>query len=231
MMSGNITAWQGVVIRVARAVAAALLGLALLCAVYVAAGLAGGAIPVNLDRKAPQHGIRIFIEDNGIHTGIVVPKRGAGVDWNTIVRPGDLSDPRYATYQYLSFGWGDRAFYEGTPTWSDLSLKTVARAALGSSDTVLHVEHIAPPQPGPQVRSILLSEAEYRRLAGFIRASFATGAVRSSHGYGGYDAFYAARGRYSAIRTCNAWTGEALRFAGITEGAWTPFSDSVMLLL
>ena len=41
MMSGNITAWQGVVIRVARAVAAALLGLALLCAVYVAAGLAG----------------------------------------------------------------------------------------------------------------------------------------------------------------------------------------------
>ncbi|MBW4331188.1 TIGR02117 family protein [Stakelama sp. CBK3Z-3] len=230
-MPGNHASLANALQRFARTFAAVLLGLSLLSAAYIAAGLIGGVLPANRQRIAPERGIRIYVEDNGIHTGIVVPKQAAGVDWSTLVRAGDIADPRYAAYGYLSFGWGDRAFYIGTPTWSDLNLRTVARAAIGSDDTVLHVEHIPPPTAGPRVRSIVLSPAEYRRLAGFIRSSFAPGAVRSVHGYGRYDAFYDARGHYSAIRTCNAWTGAALRFAGVEEGIWTPFPDSVMLLL
>lgn len=207
---------------------------ALACVGYLVAGLIGGAIPTNTVRQPPDGGVRIYVEDNGIHTGIVVPVSAAGVDWRGLVRPGDIADSRYAANGYLAFGWGDRAFYIGTPTWSDLDLRTVARAAIGSDDTVLHVEHIPEPLVGPKVRTVLLSRAEYLRLSAYIRTTFAIGPdgrAQSVHGYGPHDAFYAAHGHYNVIYTCNEWTGEALRHAGLRMGRWTPFPVTVMAWL
>jgi uncharacterized protein (TIGR02117 family) len=77
------------------------------------------------------------------------------------------------------------------------------------------------------IRTLVLRPDEYRRLAAFIRRSFA-GRPAHRHGYGGWDVFYDARGTYSAVRTCNAWTGEALRHAGVRMGSWTPFPYTVM---
>src|SRR3546814_1556255 len=37
-------------------------------------------------------------------------------DWRSLVRPNDLSDPRYAE-DHLLFGWGERNFYLQTPSW------------------------------------------------------------------------------------------------------------------
>ena len=76
------------------------------------------------------------------------------------------------------------------------------------------------------MRSVLLRPAEYRRLAAYVRASFAA-EPRRYRGYDANDVFYAARGRYSALRTCNAWTGDALRQAGVRIGRWTPFPVTV----
>ncbi|MBR0552655.1 TIGR02117 family protein [Stakelama marina] len=208
--------------------------IALLCVVYLAAGLVGGAIPANSGRAPPKYGIPIYVADNGIHTDIVMPVSAAGVDWRGLVRPGDIADPRYAAHTHLAFGWGDRTFYVDTPTWADVDPRTVVSAAIGSSDTVLHVEHVPEPPVGPDIRRVLLTRAEYLRLAAYIRASFATGAdgrAPSIHGYGPADAFYAARGHYDALHTCNDWTGAALRHAGIRMGQWTPFPVSVMAWL
>ena len=196
----------------------------LLC--YGVAGLIGGLVPANRGWTPPATGVRIYVEDNGIHTGIVVPAAAAGVDWGRVVRPEHLRDPRYAGYGWRSFGWGDRDFYIGTPTWWDLNPLVVLKGAFGSDGSVMHVEAIPEPRVGRSVRTVMLTPEEYRRLAGFIRASFAPGPSR--FGYGAYDAFYPARGHYSAIRTCNAWTGEALRRAGMTMGRWTPFPQTVM---
>ncbi|URW75681.1 TIGR02117 family protein [Sphingomonas donggukensis] len=197
----------------------------LLLYLYGAAGMIGGLIPVNTGRATPTEGIRIYVEDNGIHTGIVLPAEG----WEDIVRPDHFADPRYAGHRWRSFGWGDRAFYIGTPTWWDVNPLTVLRSATGSDDTVIHVDAIPEPQVGPRVRMVVVTPAEFARLTAFIRASFAPGApVR---GYGAYDAFYPATGRYSAARTCNAWTGEALRHAGLKMGRWTPFPATVMTWL
>jgi uncharacterized protein (TIGR02117 family) len=91
---------------------------------------------------------------------------------------------------------------------------------------VLHVSHIAEPGAGPHTRSVMLSPEEYRRLAAYVRATFGEGP--SVHGYGGHDAFYDARGGYSAVNTCNQWTAGALRAAGVKMGAWTPFTFGVM---
>lgn len=199
----------------------------LLLAAYAVAGLVGGAIPVNRGWRPPATGIRIFVESNGVHTGLVVPKVAAGVDWRPVVRAEHLADPRYGGHPYLSFGWGDRAFYLDTPTWAQVKLRTLLAAAIGSEDVLVHVDHVPVPRPGVDVRAVLMRPEEYRRLAAHIRGSFAD-APRHHHGYGAYDAFYDARGRYSAGRTCNAWTGEGLAKAGVRVGWWTPFPVTVL---
>lgn len=202
-------------------------GLIVLVLAYAAAGMVGGAIPANAGWRPPASGVTIYIESNGVHTGIIVPKVAAGIDWRDLARPEHLRDPRYAGYDHLGFGWGEQTFYLETPTWADVRLRTVAAAAIGSERTLMHIDHLPAPRPEDDVRKVVLRPAEYRRLAAFIRAGFVDGGRRYP-GYGPYDAFYESHGRYSALRTCNAWTGEALRHAGVRVGVWTPFPVTVL---
>ena len=205
----------------------ALLALVGLLLGYGAAGMIGGAVPVNAGWQQPERGVEIWIESNGIHTGIVVPKVAAGVDWRPLARPEHLADPRYAGWSHLSFGWGERAFYLETQTWADVKLVTVLGAAFGSRETLVHVDHVPKPRATADVRRLVVTQEQYRRLAAYIAQTVAPGA-KTYRGYGPYDAFYDGTGRYSAFRTCNAWTGEALRSAGVRVGWWTPFPNTVM---
>jgi uncharacterized protein (TIGR02117 family) len=218
MMTGTgVRQWT---LRAVAAVALLLLG-------YLVAGAIGGAIPTNNAWRQPARGVRIFVESNGVHTGFVLPKVAAGVDWRNLAPARDLSDPRYGRFDHVVIGWGEKAFFLETKTWADVRPGTVLAAAIGSSHTLMHVEHVPAPAVGADVRAVVLSEAEYRRLAAFIAASFRSGGARYP-GYAGYDVFYDALGRYDAVATCNAWTGDALRHAGVRVGAWTPFPATVM---
>lgn len=211
-MRHEIIRWIG---RAARAIVLAL-------SLYVAAGLVGGAIPVNAGWHPPVTGVRIYVESNGVHTGLVMPANAAGVDWDAAFPAADIADPRFARLGWVAVGWGDRVFYTETPHWSDLRPRTVLRAAIGGGPTVLHVEHVGEPPKGDEERAVTLTPDQYRRLAAFIRASRGPGG-RVAPGYGAYDVFYDARGSYNALVTCNEWTGRALRTAGVRVGAWTPF--------
>lgn len=206
-----------------------LVAIVTICAVPILAALAiaiGTVIPRNGGWRPPAQGVRIYIEDNGIHTGIVVPAVAAGVDWRGVAPAAALRDPRYGGHGWRSFGWGHKAFYIGTPTWADVDPLVVAGAAVGIGESVMHVDFLPEPRTGPDVRALTLRPEEYRRLAARIRASFADGP--SLPGYGPNDAFFPAHGRYSAVHSCNAWTGDVLAAAGVRIGAWTPLSASVM---
>ncbi len=223
MMTGT-----GVRRSIGRGVLGVMAAVALLVLGYAIAGQIGGAIPTNRDwRPAATEGVRIFVESNGVHTGIVVPKVAAGIDWRDLAPARDLADPRFGGFDHLAIGWGEKAFYLETKTWADVKLRTVLAAAAGSTHTLMHVEHVPTPAVGGDVRAVMLSMVEYRRLAAFIAASFRPGGARYP-GYARYDVFYDARGRYDAVATCNAWTGDALRHASVRVGAWTPFPGTVM---
>ena len=204
----------------------ALAALAILL-VYGAAGMVGGAIPSNAAWRPPAAGVRIFVESNGVHVGLILPKEAAGIDWRPFSPAADLADPRYGAFDHLAIGWGEQAFFLGTPRWADARPGPIARAALGSDATLLHVEHLPMPTPSPDIRAITLRPAEYRRLAAFIQASFAPHGRRYP-GYARYDRFYQARRRYDAVHDCNAWVGDALRAAGVRIGWWTPFPITVL---
>ena len=194
---------------------------------YAVAGMIGGLVPSNAAWRPPVQGVTIYIESNGIHTGIVLPKRAAGIDLDSLTPPGDLANPRYGAHRFAAFGWGERDFYLNTPTWKDVRPTTIAHAVFGSDTTLVHVEHIAQPVVGKDARRLIVTPRQYRRLVAYIRASYAPGGKRHP-GYAAYDVFYDARGHYSGITTCNAWTGDALRFAGVKIGAWTPFPSTVL---
>lgn len=204
--------------------------LAGLFALYGMAAWIGSGWAVNSDWKPARGSVTIHVATNGYHSGLILPVSTEGEDWSLIIRPTDLPDPDDAG-NWLLFGWGDREFYLNTPTWSALRPSTVVVALLGSDQSLVHVDHLTDPREVPSARAVRLTPAEYRRLTAFVRASMALDAEGrgvATPGYGSLDVFYAAQGRYSALRTCNVWTGEALEAAGVKVGRWTPFSGGVM---
>ncbi|HYZ49232.1 MAG TPA: DUF2459 domain-containing protein, partial [Sphingomonas sp.] len=165
---------------------------------YLAAAAIGGAIPRNPGWQEAEDGITVYVASNGIHTGVIVPSRAAGIDWSPRVRPEHLRDPRYAGH-WLWFGWGEREFYLNTPTWTDLSLRTAVHAIIGGKQTLIHVDHLL--EPWPEARPVRLTLDQYRRLTRAIAGSFDSADPRPLPGYGPADIFYPARGSYDAIRT------------------------------
>lgn len=212
--------------RAARTVALILLAPLVPVTLYLAGAAIAGRIPVNHDWREPDDGITIFVRTNGVHTGVVVPANAAGVDWSDRIRSGDAPDWP-TTPRWLAFGWGDRDFYLNTPTWAEFSLLRGLRAVTGQGTTLVHVDLLDAVRPGETVRPLRITPEQYRRLAAFIDATFAD-RREVIRGYGQDDVFYGARGHYNAFRTCNVWTSEALRAAGIRTALWSPFDDGVM---
>lgn len=197
---------------------------------YLAAAFVGSHIPANSGWAETPDGIIIYVETNGHHTGIVVPVAAGGIDLSLTLRPTDLGDSRLAG-NWLAIGWGDRDFYLNTPTWTDLRPGTMVSALLGSGQTLIHVDHLDQPYPDPDQRAVRISRAEYRRLIIAIMASLRRGEDGypvAIPGYGDRDLFYEATGDYSLFHTCNGWTAEMLKAAGIKAPLWTPFSGGVM---
>jgi uncharacterized protein (TIGR02117 family) len=201
--------------------------------VYLLAALILGGIPANRGWHEAKQGVRIFVRTNGVHTWIMVPKVSAEMDWRPLVPGAHLKDPRWGNGNYVALGYGNREFYLNTPTWADLTFRNAFWAMVGSGESLVHADHDNDPQPSDIQRPIILSHDEYVRLVRFMRGSFRTdGQGRTipliGRGYGNSDVFYEAVGSYNALYTCNSWTGQALRAAGVRTGLWTPLSQSIM---
>ena len=193
-------------------------------ALYLVAALVGSLVPVNRGWTEPAQGTTIYIADNGIHADIVMPVAANGLDWAPFVPKRDFAAAS-PNDRWIAFGSGEERVYLNTPTWWDITPRTIWSALVGGK-RVMHVEYV--PGPDYAVRQIRLRPDEYRRLWAAIRADFALDAKgraqRLAHpGYGCCDAFYRAVGKESAVRTCNSWVARWLRLAGVKVSAWPPF--------
>lgn len=207
-----------------------------LVAPLLAWGLAALVLPrivCHRDWRPPSSGIAIGIVSNGVHTDFVLPARAAGIDW-TQRMPYSWFDAADARCEWIGFGWGDRGFYLDTPTFADLDLGTAFTAVSGRGAAAMHVTwRHAEPTSGAGARRLVLTEEQYRALVDYVLASFrvdAAGApLRIDHaGYTPCDRFFEATGSYSAIVTCNEWTGAGLRRIGVRCGWWTPLAADVL---
>ena len=128
--------------------------------------------------------------------------------------------------------WGARGFYTQAGSYSDIPLRAVARAALGDTAVIrLEAWRDFTPEDLPGTRVLHLSPAGLTALVARIEADLGPPMPIAAAGLTGRDAFFAARGRFSALRTCNVWVGEALRAADLSLGRWTPTPQALRLSL
>ena len=196
---------------------------------YLTAALIGALVPVNSDWQEADQGITIYVANNGVHADLVLPANVEGLDWRPLIPKSDMANVP-ADADWLAFGAGERRVYLETPTWGDLSLKTAAIALTGG-ERVMHVEWVQ--DPSYAERQIRLRPEEYRRLWAAIRADFelrdSGRPVRIDHpGYDCCDAFYWGSGRFNALKTCNSWTADKLRIAGVKTSLWPPFAPGLL---
>lgn len=202
-----------------------------LLASYALFAVVLGLIPLNRDFVPANDGVRIFLATNGMHADLVLPVQTEVIDWRSEY-PTPLFPRIDERAEFISIGWGSRAFYLNTESWSDLSARTAAEALSGIGRSAMHIEYLARPAPGTDVVALDITVDQYRKLVAYIREH----AVRDSgthpiviagRHYNKHDAFFEASGTYSALTTCNEWTRRALNRAGVRVPAWSPLDTAL----
>lgn len=200
-------------------------------ALFLLALIIGGIVPVNPVWQEPSAGHEIFVETNGVHSGVIIPRRGPGYDLSDLFARDHLVEPQlYGTH--IAVGWGEANFYRNTRTWAELDMGRTWAALTGSSDTVLHVRHLYRPRAFPYYRrSVTVDAAALKTIADGIRAQVvrdSLGEVEVTPAYARNDLFYRSRGTYSLANSCNVWTGRLLADAGLRVGIWPVLDGGVM---
>ncbi len=186
----------------------------------------------NLELGKEEEGMRtVYLVSNGVHTDICISAE-ADPELQGWFSPSTFH--YNGTPEYLSFGWGDRAFYTSTPTWADLKVSTALKAAFVNSPTAMHVTmYDKEALNRKHVREIHLNEAQERKVCEWIKQSFSK---EQSHimminccDYAGdANRFYEAEGGYNLYMTCNEWVNRGLKFAELKHAAWAPFEWCLM---
>ena len=176
----------------------------------------------------------ILVLSNAIHTDVAIP-----LDADIRTRFAFLEEAGipilHPEAQWVTFGWGSRAFYLETPAWSELKLGPVFKA-LTLDRSVIHVDVAGNiPQPNPAIAAFAVDDDGFERLIAFIEGSF----ERNGDGpvlvpdaaYGATDRFFEAKGRFNALLGCNTWTARGLRAAGLRTGWWNPVPVALSMSL
>ena len=176
----------------------------------------------------------IYVVSNAIHSDIAVP-----IDSRLLTKFGFLAeagfDLAHPGANWIVFGWGSRAFYINTPTWSDLKPGPLLTALTLDRESVMHVIRVGAIDPTSRnVQAIELTPGQYNRLLSSIAGSFLTSGEGSGveliegAGYTPNDAFFPAHGWFTALNGCNTWTAHMLREAGVRTGIWTPLPMTLL---
>lgn len=168
----------------------------------------------------------LYVIASGWHTEIGV---------RAVALSGPLASTQYVPphAQYLVFGWGERDYYMArNPGFGDL-----LNAAMPSSSIMLIIPLGRPPTEfftgGSRVLAVPVSSDGLERLSTFLWDYIEKDEQGVPHrvGDGPYaeSSFYASHGTYSLGNTCNTWTAEALRAAGLpVSGSGVVFAHQVI---
>lgn len=195
---------------------------------FVLIAFYGEAIPTGELPKEGDH--FIYVRSNGIHTELILPTDNGTVDWKQTITPDDFGEN--ISLEYTVFGWGDKGFFMNTPEWSDLTAKTATSALLLPTSTAMHVGFEPCPTENENCIKIYLNKEQYLKISEYIRDSFLHKDDKvlliPGKGYGVNDNFYEANRSYHLFRTCNTWTSNALKRAGVRTSVFAVFPNAVM---
>lgn len=158
----------------------------------------------------------IFIVNYGWHAGIIVKVE----DINNSVWE---IDSLFKEFEYIEVGWGDEDYYKN----SDPSFWITLKAGIVPTSSVLHLRGISQHKLNSfskdKIVKLTISEKGFGQLSLFIQNSFAKKNAKFiplSKGLYPNSLFYLSSKKYHIFNTCNIWSAEALRSAGLDI---TPF--------
>ncbi len=167
----------------------------------------------------------VIVVDRGWHTDIGLPA-------DALDHRFDALRARFPGARSFTFGFGERLYVQKR----DRTAFDALRALLPSDGMVLVTALNTTPAAAfgaDDAIPLAVSDAGIAGLEDFVRASMSDNAAGAPDfvGDGPYpgSAFYASTHTYYGLFTCNTWTAEALRAAGVpvTSGA-VLFADQVM---
>ena len=181
-------------------------------------------IPINSEKGNSEKNKSIYLNSNGVHLNIIIPKDQI----DSTLLAGLIYDDQD---QYFSFGWGDRNFYLQTPAWGDLTFKNAFVALFLKSPTLIHLKRYSAAR-GDWVE-IKVDQDQLKKINQYIYDSFYIDSLNSkvilnNKGYSNNDDFYEALGSYSFYNTCNSWVNTGLKNVGIKACLWTPFEFGLL---
>jgi uncharacterized protein (TIGR02117 family) len=200
------------------------IALAVLLVVLAAAAAitARPADPMLWPPRPGERTVEIVVVSNGYHAGVALPRAALAefAGYPALI----AVTQRFALFDWIEFGWGDREFYRAVPTVGDLSLPLALRALFRpGNDSVLHVVGVGgDPERAfttAELVRVPLSTAGFDRLLQKLDATFVPpegGALPDlGRGLYGPSLFYPARGTFGISRVCNHWVADLLGAAGL----------------
>lgn len=188
---------------------------------------------INCNITKEKCNLSVCIINDGMHTNIVLPVNNKIVDWREFLNISDIGKDATATYKYLTFGWGDRDFYIQTPTLAELNFVTAVKALFLPTPSTILVQGFSEIPQNREIKCVKVTRKDYLKLTHFIQNTFQLNPqnqpIRIANGHLSSSGFYAAKGSYSMLRTCNDWTAEALEKANVDTPLWAGLSSAVML--
>jgi len=167
----------------------------------------------------------IAVVERGWHTDICLRSEDAGEDVMALA-----SD--FPGVRFLCFGFGDRAYV----VRRDHSLLTMMLALVPGRGAVLMTALRAPPSEAfgeGHTVSLKVSRAGLDGLRDFLSHAVQKDAdgtpVRLGNGPYEGSAFFSASAAYSLAYTCNTWTADALRHAGLPVAGVAVFVNDIMV--
>jgi uncharacterized protein (TIGR02117 family) len=163
----------------------------------------------------------IYVLAGGWHTELALPVSLIG-DGVAALKP-DFPGARY-----LVFGWGARDYYMAAGP----GLAEALGAILPGPAVMLVMALPAAPVSSDDASLVFISRHGAERLSRWLWDELAKDRdgrpYRIAAGPYPQSVFYAASGRYDITHTCNTWTAEALRIAGLpVSTAGIIFADQV----
>ena len=222
---------------------AAGIGVALLVLLWVLAGAAfitaRPADPMLWPPRPDAGRIEVVLVSNGYHTGLALPRETLAEFAGGRGYPALIAvTQRFAAFEWIEFGWGDREFYQSVPTVGDLSIPLALRALFSSERSVLHVVGLAGDPAriftGAELVRIPLSRNGFDQMLAKLDATFVPpqGGALGDLGRGLYGAslFYPANGTFSIFKVCNHWIADLLGAAGLPKAPVLATLPSGLLL-
>jgi uncharacterized protein (TIGR02117 family) len=197
---------------------------------YILAGFAGALIPGPVADIGGAPTERIGLARGPIHYDILLPLTPETREAFGFAEAAGLP-MRHPQAEWLVVGWGSAGFYTTVGSYADMRPGVVWRAMTGDS-AVLRLDLAGDVSGIDRIDWLDVSAAQIAALRDGILAAVERDGTGQPIAlppapWGQSHVFYRAKGRFNILHSCNAWTGEVLRAAGIRFGLWTPTTQAV----